>query len=91
MLYLTRQQILTEEFTSEEFKQALLNQAKANNENAYRIAEGGGVQIVELTPEEYETWRAAAEPVIREYIQSLVAEGYDKAEEIYDYALEITK
>lgn len=85
------QQILTEEFTSEEFKQALLNQAKANNENAYRIAEGGGVQIVELTPEEYETWRAAAEPVIREYIQGLVAEGYDKAEEMYDYALEITK
>ncbi|MBQ9814098.1 MAG: TRAP transporter substrate-binding protein DctP [Lachnospiraceae bacterium] len=85
------QQIITEAFTSDTFKQAEIAQAKANNENAYAIAANGNVELVELTPEEYEQWRAIAEPVVRKYIESLEAEGYAGAVEMYEYALDITK
>jgi TRAP-type C4-dicarboxylate transport system substrate-binding protein len=39
-----------------------------------------GVEIIELTPEQVEKWKAAAEPAINGYVQSMVGAGYKEDE-----------
>jgi len=39
-----------------------------------------GVEIIELTPEQVEKWKAAAEPAIDAYVQSMVGAGYKEGE-----------
>jgi len=39
-----------------------------------------GVEIIELAPAEVEKWKAAAEPAINAYVQSMVGAGYKEDE-----------
>ncbi|MFZ7113629.1 MAG: TRAP transporter substrate-binding protein [Desulfatiglandales bacterium] len=39
-----------------------------------------GVEFIELSPEEAEKWKSATEPVIDNYVASMVKSGYDEAE-----------
>ena len=39
-----------------------------------------GIEIIELTPEEAAKWQEAVKPVVEEYVQSRVAEGYSEEE-----------
>jgi len=67
-------------YVDEEFHEKMTNMWNELGIKGIEYVKQSGIEIIELPPEEVDRWKQAAEKVVNEYVQSMVAAGHQESE-----------